>query len=615
MEPIVKSIAAGYSKGWGGVDLEDLLQDGRVGALTAAAKFTGIRTEGNTSTAPGFPAYAKESIRFAVSESVRLSGRAVVIAEDVWKRKARATDADVAAAEGWNITAELDAPTTEGYDLRETIAAPANTNRDLAMDIELAALALSSQERRVIRGVLDEEAMVAIAADLGVTKQRVTAIKTAAFAKLRGELEEYAPAELTPEPATPHYMSEANTSAEQATTGPVTADTTEGDTNDDNHIRTGDAEDRSGHAAAGETDRDAGSTRIAGGTTSDHGDLRQAHQLRTGHDHHDRVTPAGDREPERALGEDGPGTTRGAPLTHHRVLVLRHLPVPVLRGSLTVCSARSESTPSGKTIPHLETPTTTTHRSRREVTTSDAGLSEELSPGLREICSPHIHGPGPPETRPKFFPDSAYRHHRTVRPEPSRGATSRPAGPAQHLQEEAIMNTATITHPGTVRTRADARAAAVVSDMNRLVDNLQTLLPSGRTETKYEVLRESLRGAAGRLISQLSIGHGVTVTSLPDTGEFEGELVEITGAFGDSMYIELRVGEHSLHHISGVPKVWRPSVILSGPDTELTYLVQRAYAEGELSRDGRPASESDVDDCLGLFPGWSRNTRHESDQF
>lgn len=171
--------------------LEDLLQAARCGALEVAASFTGKRSDGNTARAPGFPAYASQFILNEVSEAVRLSGLLVVAAEDVRKRKSRASDADIATADSWTITQELDAPTDEGYAMQETVAAPEAADPDLAMDFGRALLALNDQERRVSRGVLNDETMTDVAVALGVTPSRVTKIKTSACAKLSPELESY----------------------------------------------------------------------------------------------------------------------------------------------------------------------------------------------------------------------------------------------------------------------------------------------------------------------------------------------------------------------------------------------------------------------------------------
>ena len=115
----------------------------------------------------------------------------VVVAEDMWKRKGRANVADIAAADTWNTLAELDAPTDEGYAMHETVSAPEESNVDLTLDIDRAMLALSDQQRRVIRGVFNDEPTTDVAVAVGVSPSRITRIGIAASVTLAADLRIY----------------------------------------------------------------------------------------------------------------------------------------------------------------------------------------------------------------------------------------------------------------------------------------------------------------------------------------------------------------------------------------------------------------------------------------
>ena len=115
----------------------------------------------------------------------------MVVAEDMWKRKSRANVADIAAADTWNTLAELDAPTDEGYAMHETVSAPEESNVDLTLDIDRAMLALSDQQRRVIRGVLNDEPTTDVAVAVGVSPSRITRIGIAASVTLAADLRIY----------------------------------------------------------------------------------------------------------------------------------------------------------------------------------------------------------------------------------------------------------------------------------------------------------------------------------------------------------------------------------------------------------------------------------------
>lgn len=211
--PFVVSIALEYRR-WG-VPLEDVVQQGNLGLLRAAAKFDPDR-------AVRLATYAAYWIRAEIRDYVVRSYRVVRLGTTKAERRAlrayrttRETDpAALAAASGLGEDrvrvllpllagreASLDAVPADGVAMHEKLASSAPSPEDETANTERsrceraaisAALErLSERERTIVRSRLMAEDPVTLSelgARLGVSKERVRQLEERAIGKLRSEL-------------------------------------------------------------------------------------------------------------------------------------------------------------------------------------------------------------------------------------------------------------------------------------------------------------------------------------------------------------------------------------------------------------------------------------------
>jgi RNA polymerase sigma-32 factor len=213
--PFVIAIALEYRR-WG-VPLEDIVQQGNVGLLRAAAKF-------DTSRDCRLATYAAYWIRAEIRDYVVRAYRVVRLGTTKGERRAlrayrrtRETDPGaLAAASGitrdraeWllpllaGLEASLDARTDEHGAMIDRIAGPAASPEDEASGAERRGRArervnealreLSERERMIVRERLmsdDPRTLQELGVKLGVSKERVRQIEERACVKLRAKLEE-----------------------------------------------------------------------------------------------------------------------------------------------------------------------------------------------------------------------------------------------------------------------------------------------------------------------------------------------------------------------------------------------------------------------------------------
>lgn len=216
--PFVVSIALEYRR-WG-VPLEDIIQQGNVGLLRAAAKFDPSR-ECRLAT------YAAYWIRAEIREYVIRSFRVVRLGTTKAERRAlrayrtsRVTDAEaLSVASGLSVDrvrallpilagreSSLDASANDGSPAIDRVAASTPTPEDEVAQTETSSMAraavhdaiahLDQRERMIVRERLladDPPTLQELGARLGVSKERVRQIEARAREKLRGELARFAP--------------------------------------------------------------------------------------------------------------------------------------------------------------------------------------------------------------------------------------------------------------------------------------------------------------------------------------------------------------------------------------------------------------------------------------
>lgn len=215
--PFVVAIAFEYRR-WG-VPMEDIIQQGNLGLLKAAAKFDPHR-ECRLAT------YAAYWIRAEIREYVMRAFRVVRLGTTKAERRAlrtyrktKITDpAELARVSGLSEErvrgllplmaareTSLDATVLDGAPASERIAAPAPSPEDDASRSELARHAstavtdavahLDERERMIVRERLMKEeppTLQELGVRLGVSKERVRQLEERARTKLRGELRELA---------------------------------------------------------------------------------------------------------------------------------------------------------------------------------------------------------------------------------------------------------------------------------------------------------------------------------------------------------------------------------------------------------------------------------------
>lgn len=215
---LVRSIAHGYRL-WG-VPIEDLVQQGSIGLLKALQRFDAGRTQ-------SLQSYAGYWIRAEIREYVVRSYRIVRLGSTRTERKALRTfrvraieTAEQLAAESgmplarceqlWPLlsrgdtrlddtrkcTAPLDRITCNAYD-PEVLALQAERASTLHSRVEAALSLLSARERRIIEArMMSDEPLTleCLAAEFGLSRERVRQLEAAAKAKLKGSLEVHAAA-------------------------------------------------------------------------------------------------------------------------------------------------------------------------------------------------------------------------------------------------------------------------------------------------------------------------------------------------------------------------------------------------------------------------------------
>ncbi|MCA9586312.1 MAG: sigma-70 family RNA polymerase sigma factor [Myxococcales bacterium] len=216
--PFVVSIALEYRR-WG-VPLEDLIQQGNVGLLRAAAKF-------DLSKDCRLATYAAYWIRAEIREYVVRAFRVVRLGTTKAERKAlrayrtsKSTDAEsLAEVSGLSVErvrmllpvlagreTSLDASANDGVSAFDRVAANDPTPEQEVADDEVARRAkvavreaishLDERERMIVQERLladDPPTLQELGSRLGVSKERVRQIEARACAKLRGELSSFGP--------------------------------------------------------------------------------------------------------------------------------------------------------------------------------------------------------------------------------------------------------------------------------------------------------------------------------------------------------------------------------------------------------------------------------------
>lgn len=210
---LVRSIAHGYRL-WG-VPIEDLVQQGSIGLLKALQRFDLTRTQ-------SLQSYAGYWIRAEIREYVVRSYRIVRLGSTRTERKALrtfrvrsiSTPEQLAAESGmplarceqlWPLlsrgdtrlddtrlcTAPLDRITYDAHD-PEVLALQAERVSRLKLRVANALSLLSERERRIIeaRMMSDEpRTLESLAAEFGLSRERVRQLEAAAKAKIKGQLE------------------------------------------------------------------------------------------------------------------------------------------------------------------------------------------------------------------------------------------------------------------------------------------------------------------------------------------------------------------------------------------------------------------------------------------
>jgi RNA polymerase sigma-32 factor len=210
---LVRSIAHGYRL-WG-VPVEDLVQQGCIGLLKAMQRFDASRTQ-------SLQSYAGYWIRAEIREYVVRTYRIVRLGSTRTERKALRTyrvraveSAEQLAKESgmplarceqlWPLLARgdtriddtrqcavpLDRLTCNPYD-PEVLALQSERSRRLRERVEAALSQLSSRERRIVeeRMMTDEpRTLESLAAEFGLSRERVRQLEAAAKAKIKGQLE------------------------------------------------------------------------------------------------------------------------------------------------------------------------------------------------------------------------------------------------------------------------------------------------------------------------------------------------------------------------------------------------------------------------------------------
>lgn len=210
---LVRSIAHGYRL-WG-VPIEDLIQQGSIGLLKALQRFDAERTQ-------SLQSYAGYWIRAEIREYVVRSYRIVRLGSTRTERKALrtfrvrsiSTPEELAQESGmplarceqlWPLlsrgdtrlddtrlcTAPLDRITFNAHD-PEVLALQAERAQRLQQRVADALSLLSARERRIIeaRMMSDEpRTLESLAAEFGLSRERVRQLEAAAKAKIKGQLE------------------------------------------------------------------------------------------------------------------------------------------------------------------------------------------------------------------------------------------------------------------------------------------------------------------------------------------------------------------------------------------------------------------------------------------